>query len=131
MTFSFHITNGTSFECILPQTSIFCYRTVNFFEVYLWRGTQKTWNLSIKNYILILTRLNFILLQTTLYLMQFTYWDVFSTAQTSFWTPWFWCLLVLLLFFVSLLPHQQNVSLWEIFSLGKQKKVTPEVRWGE
>ena len=40
----------------------------------------------------------------------------FSTAHNSFWTGWFWCLLVLLPFFVSSFPHQN------IFHPGKQKK---------
>ena len=46
----------------------------------------------------------------------------FSTTQNSFWTHHFWCLLVLLPFFVSPLSHQQNVSLWGPFypvALGK------------
>ena len=46
----------------------------------------------------------------------------FSTTQNSFWTHQFWCLLVLLPFFVSPLSHQQNVSLWGPFypvALGK------------
>ena len=42
----------------------------------------------------------------------------FSTAQKSFSTCQFWCLLVLLPFFVSPLAHQQNVSLWGLFSTG-------------
>ena len=60
--------------------------------------------------------------------MQYTYQDVFSTAQNSFWTCWFWCLLVLLLFFVSPLPYQQNSFLWGLFSsMATKNKVT----WGE
>ena len=50
----------------------------------------------------------------------------FFHCSDSFWTHWFLCLLVLLPFFVSLLPHQQNVSIWGHFSSGKQKKVP----WG-
>ena len=42
----------------------------------------------------------------------------FCNAQNSFWIHRFWCLLVLLPFFVSLLPHQQNISLWGFFHLG-------------
>ena len=44
----------------------------------------------------------------------------------SSWAHWFWYLLVLLLFFVSPLPHRQNISLWGLFFFhpGKQKKVT-------
>ena len=39
----------------------------------------------------------------------------------KFWTRRFWCLLVLLLFFVSSFPHQQNVSLWGLFSSRETK----------
>ena len=48
----------------------------------------------------------------------------FSTAQNRFWTHLLWCLLVLLPFFgwfVSPLPHQQNVSLGGLFSSGETK----------
>ena len=55
-------------------------------------------------------------------LMQYTYQDVFSTAQNSFWTCRFWCLLVLLPFFVSPLPHWQNICIWGLFSSRKQKR---------
>ena len=51
----------------------------------------------------------------------------FPTDQNSFWTHPFWCLLVLLLVFVSSLPDQQNVSLWGLFHSRKQRKVT----WGK
>ena len=63
--------------------------------------------------------------------MQHTYWDIFSTAQNSFSDCRFWCLLVLLPFFVSPLPHQQNISPWGLFfSQGNKNKVTQgEVRW--
>ena len=37
-------------------------------------------------------RLNFSHLQSTLHLMQYTYWDFFCTAQNSVWTCLFWCL---------------------------------------
>ena len=46
----------------------------------------------------------------------------FSTAQNSFWTCWFWCLLVLLPFLVSPLPDQQNIFLWGLFLSGETKK---------
>ena len=48
----------------------------------------------------------------------------FSTAQNSFWTHRFWCLLVILpfLFFVSPLPHWRNVSLWGLFSSRETKE---------
>ena len=60
--------------------------------------------------------------QSTLHLMQYTYQDVFSTAQNSFWTCRFWCLLVLLLFFASPLSHRQNISLWGLFSSRETNK---------
>ena len=54
----------------------------------------------------------------------------FSTAQNSFWTRQFWCFLVLLPFFVSTLPHKQNISLWGLFSSRETKKVTQgKIRW--
>ena len=62
-------------------------------------GPPQTWNYLLKNCVFILTCLNFSHLQSILLLMQYSYWDFFSTAQNSFWTHWFWCLLVLLLFF--------------------------------
>ena len=49
---------------------------------------------------------------------------LFSAAQNSFWTHQFWCLLVLLLFFVSPLPHWQHASLWGLIIIqGNKKKV--------
>ena len=57
----------------------------------------------------------------------------FSTAQNSFWTCQFWWLLVLLPFFVSLLPHQKMFPFEDFFHPGKQtnrQKVTQgEIRW--
>ena len=58
------------------------------------------------------------------------YRDVFSTAHNSSWTHPFWCLWVLLLVFVSPLPHWQNVSLWGLFSFRKTKKGCLGVRTG-
>ena len=59
-------------------------------------------------------------------LSKFTLFDAihlfFSTAENSFWICRFWCLLVLLPFFVSPLPHWLNVSLWGIFSTRGNKK---------
>ena len=63
----------------------------------------------------ILTCLNFSHLQSTLHLRQYTYPHIFPTAQNSFWTHWFWCLLLVLPVFVSPLPHWQNDSLWGLF----------------
>ena len=79
-------------------------------------GYTKKTELIYKKCVFILTCLNFSHLQSTLHLMQYTYWDFFSTAQNSFWTHQFWCLLVLLPFFVSPIPHWQNISLWGLFS---------------
>ena len=90
---------------------------------------RKKWNLFIKNCVFILVCLNFSHLQSILHLMQYPYWDSFSTAQNRFWTHWFWCLLVLLPFFASPLPHQQNISLWGCFPSGKQKKDTLVKIW--
>ena len=45
---------------------------------------------------------------------------LFSSTQNSCWTRRFWCLLVLLLFFVSPLLHQQIISLCDFFHLRKQ-----------
>ena len=82
---------------------------------------QKNWNLFINNCVFI-TCLNLSPSKYSLHLMQYTYQDVFSTAQNSLWTRWFWCLLVLLLFFVSPRPHQQNISLWGRFSIREIKE---------
>ena len=43
----------------------------------------------------------------------------------------FWWLSGLLLFFVSPLPPQQNISLWGLFSSGETKKKDARVRLGE
>ena len=47
-------------------------------------GGTKKWNLFVKNYILILTYLNFSHLQRALHLMQYSYRGVFATAQRQF-----------------------------------------------
>ena len=113
-----------SFLCNFIKTS---------FALLCMRGDPKKLNLFIKNCVFILTYLNFCHLQSTLHLTQYTYQYDFFTARNSFWTRWFWCLLVLLLFFLSPLPHQQNVSLWGLFSSGetnKQKRVVQgEIGW--
>ena len=63
--------------------------------------------------------------------MQYTYWDVFPTPQNSFWTHRFWCLLELLLFFCFTTFTRQNVSLWGLFSSGKERKKVPggKIEW--
>ena len=55
----------------------------------------------------------------------------FFTTQNSFWTRRCWCLLVLLSFFVSHLPHWQSVSLWGLFSSRETKKhiVQGKIGW--
>ena len=88
-------------------------------------GTPKSQNLFIKKCILILICLNFSHLQTTLHLMQYTYWDFFPLLKIVFELIDFDAFLVLLLFFVSRLPHWQNVSLWGLISSGETNKVTP------
>ena len=98
--------------------------------VQIYEGELPKLDLFIKERILILRCLNFSHLQSPLHLVQSTYWDPFSTAQNSFLTLQFWCLLVLLLLFVSSHPHQQNVAFSKLFLPGKQKKVAwVEIRW--
>ena len=66
------------------------------------------------------------------YLTQYTYQDIFSTAPNSFRICQFWCLIVLLLYFVSPPPykHLQNVSLWGLFSPRETKRVSwGKIRW--
>ena len=76
--------------------------------------------LFIKKYVFIFTCLNFSQLQSTLHLMQYTY--CFFHCSELFLNSQFWCLLVLLPFFVSPLPHWQNASLWGYFHPGKQQQ---------
>ena len=48
--------------------------------------------------------------------------ETFPTAQNSFWIHRVWCLQCFCHFlFVLPIPHLQNVSLWELFNVGKQK----------
>ena len=58
----------------------------------------------------------------SLHLIQYTYQDIFPTAQNSFWTRQFLILLVLLLFFVSPLPISKMFPFKDFFHLGKQNK---------
>ena len=53
----------------------------------------------------------------------------FFPLLKSFWTYQFWWLLVLLLFFVSLLPYHKMFPFEDFFHLGKQKKVTQGKIW--
>ena len=60
-------------------------QTNEFKTVLTYKGVPpKTQNLFIKTCVFILTCLNFSHLQSTLHLMQYTYGDIFSTAQNSF-----------------------------------------------
>ena len=95
------------------------------------RGDPKTPEFIYKKCVFTLRCLNFSHRQSTLHLMQSTYWDVFSTDQNSFWTHQFWWLLVLLSLFVLPLPQQQNIFLLGlIFHPGKKKIVTQgKKRW--
>ena len=78
------------------------YISVIFDWVHIQRRTPKPWNFLIKNCVFILLCLNFSHLQSTLLLVPYTYWYIFSTALNSLWTHWFWCLLVLLPFLFDL-----------------------------
>ena len=78
-------------------------------------GTQNPQNLFIKYCVFILRCLNFS------HLIQ--YKDLFSTLVNSFWTRWFWRLLVLLPFFVSPLPHCKTFPFEDFFHPGGKKKV--------
>ena len=86
------------------------------------RGSTPKWNLFIENCVFILICLNSSRLPSPLHLMQYAFGDIFSTAQNSFWTHWFWCHLVPLLFFGFPLPHQKSISLWGLFPSGETKK---------
>ena len=89
-----------------------------------YKGEPENQNLFIKNYrVFTLTCLHFSHRRSTLHLMQYTYQDIFSTAQSSFWTHWLWCLLVLLPFSVSPRPQGQMFPFENFFHLGKEKKL--------
>ena len=85
------------------------------------RGTQKK-KFIYKKCVFILTSLNFSHLQNTLHLMQYTYQDVFFTAQNSFWTGSFWCLLGLLQFLFHPFHIGRGFSFEEFCHPGKQKE---------
>ena len=87
-------------------------------------------NLFIKNCVFILTCWNFSHLQSTLHLMQYTYQDIFSTAQNSFRTLHFWCLLVLLQFFCfTSSTLAKCFPLRTFFIWGSQKESLSERDW--
>ena len=88
-------------------------------------GDPKNWNLFIKNCVFILTCLNFSHLQSALHLMQYTYPDVFSTAQNRFWTRQFWCLFEASSCFCCFLLHLFHISKmfpFEDFFLSEETK---------
>ena len=119
---SVELSSNTIFQMnpFFPTSLFHC---PSFISVHSMRRVPiNTQNLFIKNFVFIFTCVNFSHLQSTLQLMQCTYWDIFSTAQNSFWTCWFWCILVLLLLFVSPLPCRQNIFLWGFFSSEEQEK---------
>ena len=100
-------------------------------ELIKYEGGPKKQNLLIK-IVYSFSRLNFNHLQSTLHLMEYTYWDVFSTTQNRFWTPWFLCLLVFLPFFCFTFITWKNISHWRLFSSEETNKVTQgETRWIE
>ena len=84
-----------------------------------------------KSCVFIFTCLNFSHLKSTLHLMRYTSWDVFSTVQNSFGTHTFWCLLVLLPFFLFHLFHISKTFPFEdFFTQGNTKKVTlSKISW--
>ena len=81
------------------------------YEVALYKGRQKKGIYLLKNCAFILTCFNFGHLQSTLYLKQYTYRDFFSHCSKQFLNSSILMLFNVLLFFVSPLPHQQNISL--------------------
>ena len=119
------------------------YPCVKFYWIVYWQfvyltvhavqgGTQKTLEF-IKNCGLILTCLNFRHLQSTLspfdaiHLLR-----LFYPLLKSFWTRWFWCLLVLLLFFLFHLFHSGKTCPFEnLFHRGNKKRNSPGARSGE
>ena len=108
---------------------IVCFNNfLNLFNTIVYEGRPPKTDL--QKIVFILTCLNFSHLQSTCHLMQCIYQDFFPTTQNSFWTLGFWCLLVLLPFFVSSL-HVGKMFLFEgFFNLGKQQKFSrDEIRW--
>ena len=96
------------------------------------RGGTPKMEFIYKNCVFILTCLNFSHLQSPLHLMQFTHWDFFFTAQNSFWTPRFWCLLVLLPFSPTSFTLAKCFPLRTFFIQGNKIKVAQgEIGWIE
>ena len=96
----------------------------------LWGGVPQTQNLFIKNCIFIVTCYSSLSFKVLSIWCNTPIQKFFSTAQNSFWTHRFGCLLALLLFFVSPLPHQQNGCCWRHFSSGETtKSCLGKIRW--
>ena len=62
--------------------------------------------------------------------MQYINWKVFSTAQNSFWTYQFWCLLVLLLFCFTSSTSAKCFPLRTFFILGNTHKKVAQGKIG-
>ena len=97
----------------------------------IWGGAPQKPPEFIKNFVCILTCLSFTHLQSTLHLMQYTFQDVFSTAQNSFWTCPFGCLVVLLQFFFTSSTLAKHFPLRTFFIQGYKKKSLGEIWWIE
>ena len=105
--------NAPLYPCFLLESMISIIMVYFSLSTKYIQGGPKIWNLQ-KN--CVFTCLNSVTFSSTLHSMPHTYQDFFSAAQNSFSTCQFWCLLVLLPFFVSPLPYWQIVSLWGLFS---------------
>ena len=111
----------------LPCNEGGCSEEAGMGRLYKGRSSPTKQNLFVKNCVFILTCLNYSHIQSTLHLMLYTYQDVFSTTQNSVWTR-FWCLFVLLPFFVLPLPHWQNISLLRTFFIQGNKNKSLRAR---
>ena len=63
--------------------------------------------------------------------VQYTYWDVFYTVQNSVWTGRFWCLLMLLLFFLHLFHISKTFPFKDFFPPRETNKKSLRVKSGE
>ena len=112
------------YQNVFSKTIISFIMYIHAMYRYIHMKDPKTWTLFIKKCVFILTCLNSVTFKVLSFdamrLLRF-----FSTAQNSFWTLWFWCLLVLLLLFH--LFHVSKPFPFEDFFHAGNKKVT----WGE